>query len=334
LATIHDVAARAGVSTTTVSHVLNATRHVRATTRVRVLEAIEALNYQPNRVARSLRNRRTYTLGVLLPNSANPYLAEVLLGVEAACFDHGYNVIFGNANEDPKRELAYLEVLLSKQVDGIVLISTGRFRESLEMIERYEVPVVMVDRSPDEVDTDTIISDNEGGGFLATEYLLSLGHRRIGCITGPRLLTPTNTRLEGYWQALAAAGVAPDESLIVEGDFLHEGGYSACQALMSLPHPPTAMFVCNDLMAIGALRAIHDAGLRVPDNISVIGYDGIPLGAYVVPRLTTIAQAGHETGRASIDILIERIRKPDMPLRNAVFPVTLVQRDSCASARK
>lgn len=332
MSTMRDVAKLAGVSSSTVSHVINETRFVNPETRERVLQAMAELNYQPNRLARSLRNRQTHTFGVLLPNSANPFFAEVLLGVEAACFDHGYNIILGNANDDPERELFYLDVLLSKQVDGIFLVSTGAYHEALEMLTRHNAPVVMVDRSPGTRQFDTVFANNEGGGIIATQYLLDLGHRRIGCITGPSMLTPSADRVTGYRQALESAGLTVDEELIIAGDFQHESGYHAGQQLLGLPDPPTAIFACNDLMAVGVLYAAYEGGLRIPTDISVIGFDDVPLASYTVPRLTTIYQPSQEIGRVAVELLIQRLQDRDAATRHEQLPASLVERDSCGVA--
>jgi len=329
VATIRDVARAAQVSTSTVSHVINGTRYVSPDTRERVLQAMAELNYSPNRLARSLRNNRTLTLGVLLPNSANPFFAELLLGIENVCFERGYNIIMGNASDDPQRELEYLQVLLSRQVDGILLISTGAYNESLALLASHETPVVMVDRTADIPTVDEILTANKQGGVLATEYLLGLGHRRIGCITGPSYLTPSAERVEGYTEALQTAGVPLDEALIVNGDFLHESGYRATRQLLALPVPPTAIFACNDLMAVGAICALHEAGLGVPEDVSVVGYDDIPLASYTVPRLTTIAQPAREIGQLAAERLIARLQHNSTPPAHQRLPVHLVKRDSC-----
>ena len=329
MATIRDVARAAQVSMSTVSHVINGTRYVSPPTRQRVLQAMAELNYSPNRLARSLRNNRTLTLGVLLPNSANPFFAEVLLGIENACFERGYNIIMGNASDDPQRELEYLQVLLSRQVDGILLISTGAYNESLALLASHETPVVMVDRTADIPTVDEILTANKQGGLLATEYLLGLGHRRIGCITGPSYLTPSADRVAGYREALGAAGVPLDEALVVTGDFQHESGYRACRQLLALPEPPTAIFACNDLMAVGAICALHEAGLAVPDDVSVVGYDDIPLASYTVPRLTTIAQPARAIGQLAAERLIARLQQATVPPAHQRLPVHLVERDSC-----
>jgi LacI family transcriptional regulator len=328
--TIKDVAQRAGVSPSTVSHVMNNTRYVEPQTRERVLRAMADLNYQPNRLARSLRNQKTNTLGVLLPNSANPFFAQVLLGIEDASFARNYSVILGNANDDPERELSHLEVLASKQIDGVLLISTGAYAQALELLARHNMPTVMVDRSPGERPIDSIMVDNAGGGRVATEYLITLGHQRIGCITGPLLLTPSADRVVGYRSALRKAGIAPDEALIVPGDFSHEGGYRAAERLLRLGPPVTAIFACNDLMAVGAIRAVHEAGLRVPHDVSVVGFDDIPLSSFIVPPLTTVAQPAEELGRIAVDLLVQRLRDRHAPVQQRQLGVHLVERDSCA----
>jgi LacI family transcriptional regulator len=332
MATIKDVAQRAGVSTSTVSHVVNETRFVSLETRERVLAAMKELGYRPNRLASSLRKNQTHTLGVLLPNSANPYFAEILLGIESACFDHGYNIILGNANDDAERELAYLRVLLARQVDGVLLISSGAYEQSVDLLAAYEIPVVMVDRSANLSIVDEIFTDNYQGGLMATNYLLDLGHRRIACIMGPSFLTPSADRVHGYRDALQARNIPHDDALCIIGDFQLGGGYRACQQLLNLDQPPTAIFACNDLMAVGAMCAIQEHGLHVPDHISVIGYDDIPLASYSVPRLTTIAQPAQKLGQLAVKKLIEQLQQnnglPKQPSRE-ILPVSLVERSSC-----
>jgi LacI family transcriptional regulator len=331
MVTIRDVAKLAEVSTSTVSHVVNETRFVKPETCEKVLRAMTELNYRPNRVARSLRNRQTNTFGVLFPNSANPYFTEVLLGIEESCFDHSYNIILGNANDDPKRELSYLNVLLSRQVDGILLISTGAYKESLSLLDSYDTPVVLVDRASQSTDVDEIITANKDGGLLATKHLLSLGHTRIGCITGPSTLTPSADRVAGYYEALTGAGITIGDNLVRIGDFQHQSGYEICQQLLQLKQPPTAIFACNDLMAVGVLSAIHDAGLRVPHDISVIGYDNIPLASYTIPHLTTVAQPSRQLGRVAVEQLINRLKQPHMPPQRDVLSVSLIERNSCST---
>lgn len=332
--TIHDVADRAGVSASTVSNVLNRTGHVHPKTRERVLQAMHDLHYHRNGLAHSLPNRRTFTLGVVLPNNANPYFAQILLGMEAACFDLGYNLILGNANEDTQRELAYIDVLLARQVDGLLLVSTGAFHETLQHVAQHETPLVIVDRTPGYQELDTVFTDNEHGGLLATRHLIKLGHQRIGCIIGPPLLALSKERLHGYRRALAGAGIKIDDTLVAVGDFDYASGYQACRQLLHLPNPPTAIFACNDLMAVGAIYAINEAGLRVPADISIIGYDDIPITRYTVPPLTTIAQPAQQTGRVAVEMLVKRLQAPSSPVQYRRLPVQLVERESCAPRKQ
>ncbi len=329
--TIRDVAQAANVSTSTVSHVINGTRYVAPETQQRVRDAMQALNYSPNRLASSLRSNQTLTLGVLLPNSANPYFAEILLGIENAGFEQGYNIIMGNANDDPERELAYLKVLISRQVDGILLISTGSYDESIAFLTAQNVPVVVVDRAPGFASVTEIFTDNKQGGLLATRYLLSLGHTRIACITGPSFLTPSADRVAGYREALADVGLPVRDEWIATGDFQHEGGYRASMQLLQSDLRPTAIFACNDLMAVGATRAVFEYGLRVPHDISIIGYDNIPLASYTIPRLTTIAQPAREIGALAVERLIVSLRDDAALPERECLPVQLIERDSCAA---
>ncbi len=329
--TIRDVARAANVSTSTVSHVINETRYVSPATRERVLAAMKELNYQHNRLASSLRNRKTQAIGVLVPNSANPYFAEILTGIEAACYERDYHIILGNANDDPQREQSYLEVLLSRQVDGILLISTGSFDSSIRLLSENKTPTVMVDRSTELATVDEIFTDNRAGGLQATNHLISLGHRRIGCVTGPSFLTPSAARVQGYREAFAEAQLPLCEDWVVVGDFQHRGGYDATRQLLALDEPPTAIFACNDLMAVGVMAAIQAFGLRVPEDISVIGYDDIPLASYANPRLTTVSQPARELGQLAVERLLERLQDPDAPARHEMLPVSLIIRDSCSA---
>jgi LacI family transcriptional regulator len=331
LTTIRDVAEKAGVSVSTVSHVINETRFVSEGTRARVLAAMEELSYKPNRLARSLRrkDKATHTLGLLIPDSTNPFFAEVLRGIEDASFDAGYSVILCNSDDDPDKELNYLNVLLSKQVDGIVLVSAGTHKSSLELLSRRNGKVVMVDREIEGADLDSVVVDNEEGGYAAVQYLLDLGHQRIGCITGPSPLTPSAGRSQGYHQALQQVGIPLDDALVVAGDFRPQSGYTGAKKLLAPPSPPTAIFACNDMMAVGAMRAINEAGLRVPADISVIGFDDIALASFTIPPLTTVAQPSYEMGMLAAEVLLQRLQDPNSSPRRERLSPSLVIRNSC-----
>ncbi len=330
MASIRDVAEKAGVSVSTVSHVINETRFVSEETRSRVVSAMEALNYQPNRLARSLRrkDKRTQTLGLLIPDSMNPFFAEVLRGVEDASFEANYNVFLCNSDNRAEKELEYIEVLVGKQIDGIVLVSAGT-TDSLELLERRQITAVLVDRQLGETKHDSVMVENELGGQIATKYLINLGHQRIGCITGPSSLTPSAKRIQGHLKALEEANIPPHDEFFVLGDFRPQSGYTSMKVLLDLPTPPTGVFACNDMMAVGALRAIHERRMRVPDDISIIGFDDILLASYSIPPLTTVAQPSYEMGLIAAEILIERLKEPSVAPRQEILSPSLVERETC-----
>lgn len=331
MTTIREVATKAGVSISTVSHVINETRFVSDETRSRVLAAMDELNYRPNRLAGSLRrkDKRTNTLGLLIPDSTNPFFSEVLRGAEDACFEAGFNIVLCNSDGDSEKELNYINVLLSKQVDGIMLVSAGSHQASLELISRRNAYAIMVDREVEGTQLDSVVIDNDLGGYIATQYLLELGHEEIGCITGPSLLTPSAKRVEGYRRALEDAGIPVNEQFIVPGDFRAKSGYTATKTLLDLSQRPTAIFTCNDMMAVGALCAIYESGLRVPDDISVVGFDDITLATFTVPPLTTVAQPSYEMGLLAAELMIQRLQDPSQPPQQKVLRAALVIRSSC-----
>jgi LacI family transcriptional regulator len=333
MVTIRDVAARAGVSPTTVSHVINDTRPVSAELRSRVEAAMAELGFQPNALARSLRRKRTHTLGLIVPDSANPFFAEVGRGIEDTSFAAGYSVILCNSDGDPARELLYMDLLVQKQVDGVLLVPTGDQAKLAGALRTRNIPVVVIDRDVPDVPIDRVHIDNVAGGYLATRHLLELGHRRIGYIGGPPHLSPVPDRSAGYRHALQKAGLPIDEQLIVDGNFRDVGGYNGAQALFALPDPPTAIFAGNDLMAIGALAAARDAGIAVPTDLSIVGFDDIHLAGYINPPLTTIAQPKYELGVIAAELLLARLAEPDLPPQRRLLQAQLIVRQSTAACR-
>lgn len=328
MATIKDVAERAEVSTATVSHVINQTRFVSPELEARVREAIESLDYQPNAVARSLRGKRTRTLGMIIPDSSNPFFAEVARGIEDLCFDLGYNVILCNSDGDPSKEEAYISLLTEKRVDGIAFVAAGGTIDHISQLLDRKIPVVVVDREIKGLKADCVLTDNLDGGYQATAHLLALGHRRIGCILGPSDLTPSADRVTGYRQAMAETGLEPPDEWLRRGDFRCQSGYDAMRGFLALPEQPTAVFACNDLMAIGALCAIREAGLRVPDDVALVGFDDIALASFTTPRLTTIAQPKQEMGRLAAELLVDRIQNKERPPERRLLSTRLVIRES------
>jgi len=326
--TIREVAKKAGVSSTSVSHVLNNTRFVSEDVRERVNAAKRELNYRPNALARSLRRGETHTLGLILPDSANPFFAEVGHAIESAAFALGYSVILCNTENDENKERLYTEVLENKQLDGIIFVGAGENREAISEIIQNGLPLVVVDRNMGSLELDTVTTENYQGGLLATQHLLSLGHQIIGCITGPSNITPSAERVTGYRAALQQAEIGVVESLLTRGDFHAPSGYSAAMLLLRQTPRPTAIFVCNDMMAIGAMRAATQLGLRVPENIAIVGFDDIQLASYTNPSLTTVAQPKQEIGQLAVKLLFERMSDPSLPPRHTILSTQLIIRES------
>lgn len=328
MATIKDVALRAQVSTSTVSHVLNKTRFVSPEITLRVEQAIDDLHYAPSALARSLKLNETRTLGMLVTSSANPFFAEVVQGVEQRCFELGYSLVLCNTRDDKARLNASMEMLLQKRVDGIILMCT-QVDLGAGVFDRYpSVPLVLADWGPMDMEADLIQDGGRLGGMLATEHLLGLGHRHIGCITGPKGKRAADERRAGFEAAMAKAGLTVRPEWVIEGDFELAGGNSAMTALLALPERPSAVFVGNDMMAVGALRALADAGVSVPEQMSLVGYDNIELAHYLVPALTSIEQPKAGMGALAVDTLLARIKAPDSSRRVLTLTPELIVRNS------
>ena len=331
---MREVAEHAGVSVTTVSHVVNNTRTVNPDTRSRVEETMRVLGYQPNVVARNLRRGKTHTIGIILPDSANPYFAEVVRGIEDTSFSQGYSVILCNSDNDLEKECFYSNVLLEKQVDGIIFVAAGLSGENIHHLQDRGIPLVLVDRRVPEVEADYVLTDNQGGGRLATRHLIDRGHRAIACIAGPEGVKLSSDRIAGYRQALEDAGIAIQPQLILEGDFQYQSGYHAAQGLFGNRSAPTAIFACNDLMAIGVNRFAHEKGLRIPEQLSIVGFDDIRLAAYTHPPLTTIRQPKHTMGSSAAKLLLERMTNRDLAPRLVVLETQLIVRESTDQVQK
>jgi len=337
VSTIKDVAALAGVSFTTVSHVLNDTRPVSADARRRVLAAVEEIGYLPSAVARSLRKSETKIVGVLVPNVNNPFFAELVVGVEECCRLAGYSVFLCNSDNDPKRQQQYMRTLLEKRIDGLLLSSAGDAAALARIFKLATVPSVTVDRLVPGARADRVSVNNADGAYKAVKHLIDLGHRRIACISGPAEFEVTGERVEGWRRAQLEAGITPDESLLVESDFSSAGGYEAARSLLRGPAfaagagAMTALFASNDMMALGALRAAAEAGLKVPQQLSIVGFDDVELSGFVYPALTTVGCSIKELGREAARVLIDRIENPAAPLKDVLLTPRLVLRESTAA---
>lgn len=329
MATIKDVAAQAGVSISTVSHVLNRTRKVSDAARSRVEQAVRELNYAPNSVARSLKVNNTRTIGMLVTTSAHPFFAEVVQAVEDLCFELGYSLMLCNTENRPERQLMHLRMLLEKRVDGLLVICTDTPPSLTELLQQHaQIPLVMLDWSRDNAFADIIHDNAQIGGYLAGKYLVEQGHKDVACITGHLHKGTSQLRLGGFVKALEEAGLKLPPSQVVEGDFESESGYRAMQQLLRQGAGCTAVFAFCDTMAFGAICAITQAGLRVPQDISVIGYDDVNMARFTSPPLTTISHPKRTLGRWALELLLKRIREKDHQPEQLELQPRLVVRES------
>jgi LacI family transcriptional regulator len=328
MATMKQVAQRAGVSISTVSHVINNTRIVSSDVRQRVQGVIDELRYIPSAVARSLKNDKTNTIGVLVPNSSNPYFAELIRWIEDAAFQLGYNMILCNAHGGADKQAAYLRLLMEKRIDGLLLVASGADDEQALMLRQEAVPIVQLERALPGLEADVVYAGQEEGAWQATRHLIGLGHRAIACVSGPPDLPRARERVAGYLRAMAEAGLEVPAGRVVHDAFTSAGGHAAFSRLLDQPHPPSAVFVTSDLMALGGLCAAGRLGLRIPAELSVIGYDDIEGAGYASPPLTTVAPPKRDMARLAIELLIERIRGSAKPLREDALGSTLVVRAS------
>lgn len=331
MANIKDVALHAGVSVTTVSHVVNGTRFVSEVARQRVEAAVRELGYVPSAVARSLKHNTTRTFGMVIPNNSNPYFAEIIQGVEARCFAAGYNVILCNSNDDPERQAAYLRVLAEKRIDGLIFVVTGSDAVVRATLGSINTPLVLLDREVSGISSDLVEVNHVLGSQMATQHLLELGHPRVACISGPPGLSPSSQRRAGWKDALDKAGVERKESDLARGDFTARGGYLAMQTLLKRRPRPTAVFACNDLMAFGALAAAREAGIAVPQQLSIVGFDDIELAAFSAPPLTTVAQPKLEIGTLAAELLLERVNTSRSESRRVILDPEIKVRGTTAT---
>lgn len=335
MATIKDVARAAEVSVTTVSHVINGTRFVAPETAERVREAVERLGYAPSGVARALKANRTHTIGMMVTNSTNPFFAEVIQGVESACFARGYSLMLCNSEDDADKQHAYLAALRMKRIDALVVMTANMNpRAPAEFAEVADVPTLALD-AEETPGVSVVADDSYAGGMIAGQYLTQRGFSRIACITGPEAHPRSFERLSGFRAALNSAGVNLDPDLIVRGDLTVASGQAAMASLLDLPpdRRPQAVFCFNDMSAMGALCAASAAGLTVPRDVSVMGYDDIELAAYMSPPLTTIHQGTHELGRRAAEALISHLAgKAKLPRVLKLMP-RLMERSSVGAAR-
>jgi DNA-binding LacI/PurR family transcriptional regulator len=324
---ITDVARRAGVSISTVSRVLNDNGYpVKRETRQKVLDAIEELRFRPNDLARGLLLKKSRTIGLIIPDISNPYYPELVLGIEATASEHGYSVIFCNTNRKAEKLEQYVDVLLQKRVDGIIVAGGGTdFAQVSQTLTDYDTEVATIGRHS--LPFPSVQVDNFRAAQEATSHLIELGHRDIALISGPQPLTSFQDRFSGHMSSLETWGIGRNDRLVREADLGAESGYSAALSLLQGKPTPTAIVSANDRMAIGAMAAAADLGLHVPDDVSIIGFDDIVTASLVRPKLTTVALPAYEMGAAAMRLLRCLLSGEECP-RTVWLPTQLVVRQS------
>jgi LacI family transcriptional regulator len=327
--TIRDVAERAGVSPITVSRVINNSGYVSQETRSRVEAAIAELQYVPNSLARSLRFKRTHTLALVLTDITNPFWTTVARGVEDAASQCGFNVILCNTDENEAKQSEYLNVLLQKQVDGFLLVPARSTPDPIVLIQSQKVPTVVLDRQVPGAQVDIVRGDSEGGAYQLVRLLLSLGHRRIAMLSGPVSISTAADRVTGYRRALHEVGLEAQAELICYGEYTQESGYQMAQKALSLTPRPTALFAANNFIAIGALRALREVGMRVPEDMALVSFDDIPPAFVIEPFLTVAAQPAYEMGHRATELLLARLSGQAPPeCQEIVLPTEIIVRRS------
>jgi len=330
-ATIHDVAVRAGVSKTTVSHVINATRFVEEETRQRVLQAIQELHYRPSAAARSLTTGRTGTVGIVVSDTSNPFFGELLLGVEEVLRPQNYALIICNTNETLEYEAHYLNLLLNQRVDGIITAATSQPWIELSKAEVQHTPVVFVDRTFDNLDGFYVGVDNKAGAYQGTQHLIQCGYKKIGILAGLDRLSTMRERLDGYCQALQDAGLSMNKEWIIPSQLSVDGGRQAMRKLFSQVDVPEAVFINNNLLALGALVEMRDLNLDCTEDVGIVSFDDHPWAAVSCPPLTVIRQPTRKIGQVSAEMILALINNQPVLDKCVTLMCELVERQSCRS---
>jgi LacI family transcriptional regulator/LacI family repressor for deo operon, udp, cdd, tsx, nupC, and nupG len=331
MASLQEVAERAKVSIATVSRVLNKSDKVVPETRAIVEQALQELGYRPSRVARRLRMKdgRAHLVGLIIPDIQNPFYAEIARGVEDAAYANEYALLLCNSDESADKERFYLNVMQAESVDGVVLPPFDETDAAVIELVKSGLPVVCVDRSLAKVKTDLVEVDNYRGAFEAVTHLLDKGHKHVALIEGRSQVSTSRERRRGYLDALDARGIAPRKELMRAGDFKQDSGRVLANELLALRRPPTALFVCNNLMTVGALGALHQRGLRVPQDVAVVGFDDLPWAEALDPPPTVVRQPAYEVGRQAMELLLKRIMEPTRPAVTVrLLPELVVRRST------
>lgn len=331
MANIQDVARAAGVAPITVSRVINNSGYVAAEVRARVEAAVAELGYVPNRLASSLRSRRSHTLALVLSDITNPFFTTMTRGVEDAASERGYMVIVGNTDEREAEELKRVRLLVGQRVDGVLLVPARHGAQSLALLAQQRTPVVVLDRRVESETVDVVRCDSEGGARQLGELLRALGHMRVALLTGPAGVSTSDDRVA----ACRGAFGADADCRVYHGEFTPASGAAMTRQALAVEPRPTALFAANNFITIGALRALHELGLSVPEEVALVGFDDLPEALVTFPFLTVAAQPAYEMGRQAVDLLLARLEGDESaPRREVVLPSELIVRQSSGAPRE
>jgi LacI family transcriptional regulator len=314
---------------------MNNSGHCKPETRARVNAAVAELGFVPNRLANAFRSRRTNTLALILTDITNPFFTTIARGVEDIASEKRYTVVFCNTDESASKEKMYLQMLMEKRVDGILLVPALNGLDSTALVRKQNIPIVVLDRRLPELITDVVRCDSEGGAYELARLLLSLGHREIAILNGPKGVPTSEDRLAGYRRALSEAGIPINSKREYYGTFTQESGFELTHKVFSEAQKTTALFAVNNFIAIGALKAIQELELRVPEDVAVVGFDDLPSALVTFPFLTVAAQPAYEMGRRAVEILLKKLdEEPSDQYQEVVLPAEIVIRQSSGEQRE
>jgi DNA-binding LacI/PurR family transcriptional regulator len=322
------IAEDAQVSIATVSRVLNGKDSTSVETRERVMRSVEKLGYKPNMIARSLRTRKSFVLGLIIPSITNPFFTNIARAVEDIALQSGYVVTIFSSDQNLEKEKHCLEFMCNRMVDGALVAVADQFKSNLDLLANSEIPVVLIDRCLENASFDRVMVDTYGGTYRAVEYLLQRGYHRIGMIAGPQNVSTAVDKALGYKQALADHNLPLEENLLLYGDYTEESGVALGRHFLSQPQPPDAVIVSNNLMTLGLYRVIKEYGLRIPHEIALVGFDDIQWSSLVTPPITMVDQPTYELGKKAIEFLLERIAGNTEKPRKHILRTQMVIRGS------
>jgi len=330
--TIREVAERAGVSTMTVSRVLNESHRVQPETRQKVERVISELGYVPNSLARGLSSQKTGVIALIVADVANPFFTKLVRGAENVAWRNGYRAILCNTENDINREKAYLDAMLAQRVEGLIIApASDQSRRQLSVVEHNKVPFVLVDRTVEGLEYDLVEGDNLAGARRLVEHLISLGHRRIAMFSGPLDISTSRDRLKGYRQALEGANILYESELVIQTNVDQKGGYQAAKQLLQFENRPSAVFAINGLAAVGAVQAVRESGLEIPSDLALVCFDDIEFASILCPFLTVMAQPAESFGTIALQLLLDRISGRAVERRYVTLSAELIIRESCGA---